>query len=145
MLPCCRAAGTCYAVSQDGVNWTKPSLGVIAWNGSTANNIVVSTEADNGRGVMKDTGEVDPSRRYKMFGQMVPFKLVNTTGPGNTTVQVSEVLGTSVSADGAACCVQRAAGTPPPAPPNSPLCALVVWGPPRFTGRRVPLMSLPAL
>ena len=30
----------CYAESRDGVQWTKPELGIVEWNGSKANNIV---------------------------------------------------------------------------------------------------------
>ena len=30
----------CYAESSDGINWTKPELGIFDWNGSTQNNIV---------------------------------------------------------------------------------------------------------
>ena len=33
---------TCYAESKDGINWTKPELGLFEFNGSTANNIVLS-------------------------------------------------------------------------------------------------------
>ncbi|MEQ8785792.1 MAG: hypothetical protein RIC55_05815 [Pirellulaceae bacterium] len=32
---------TCYAESRDGVHWTKPELGLIEWEGSKANNIVL--------------------------------------------------------------------------------------------------------
>ena len=33
---------TCYAESRDGIHWTKPELGIIDWEGSKANNIVLS-------------------------------------------------------------------------------------------------------
>ena len=32
---------TCYAESRDGIHWTKPELGLIEWEGSQANNIVL--------------------------------------------------------------------------------------------------------
>ena len=33
----------CLAVSKDGLYWTKPSLGLMEWNGSKDNNIVASS------------------------------------------------------------------------------------------------------
>jgi hypothetical protein len=32
---------TCYAESRDGVHWEKPDLGIIEWEGSSANNIIL--------------------------------------------------------------------------------------------------------
>ena len=42
---------TCLAESADGLTWTKPSLGIYARNGSTANNILVE---DSGNSVFWD-------------------------------------------------------------------------------------------
>ncbi len=36
---------TCYAESTDGINWTKPELGIHEYDGSTANNIVLANVA----------------------------------------------------------------------------------------------------
>ena len=33
---------TCYAESQDGVRWTKPHLGIVAFDGSKENNIILA-------------------------------------------------------------------------------------------------------
>lgn len=33
---------TCYAESQDGITWQKPKLGLVEWQGSTANNIILA-------------------------------------------------------------------------------------------------------
>jgi hypothetical protein len=53
-----------YAVSQDGLHWECPDLGIIEYRGSAANNLVQS----EGCGfVLKDGQESDPSRRYKML------------------------------------------------------------------------------
>ena len=50
-----------YAVSEDGVHWVKPRLGLVEYNGSKDNNIV-----RRGWGpVIKDVAEADESRRYK--------------------------------------------------------------------------------
>jgi hypothetical protein len=58
-----------YATSTDGVNWTRPNLGLHSFDGSTNNNIVLT---NNGYGslyspsVIKDPGASDPNRLYKM-------------------------------------------------------------------------------
>jgi hypothetical protein len=36
---------TCYAESQDGITWHKPKLGLVEWQGSKANNIVLADES----------------------------------------------------------------------------------------------------
>jgi len=58
-----RGFGMCYATSKDGINWTKPQLGVIDFNGSKKNNIVL--EYTHGVAVLKDLHEKDPKKRYK--------------------------------------------------------------------------------
>ena len=60
-----REMGVCYATSKDGLKWTKPELGLIEYEGSKANNLVV--RRPHGAGVFKDPAEPDPARRYKMF------------------------------------------------------------------------------
>jgi len=51
---------TCYATSEDGVHWDKPSLDVVP-----GTNIVQTTTRDSGT-VWLDLEEEDPARRYKM-------------------------------------------------------------------------------
>ena len=46
---------TCMAESDDGIHWHKPSLGVIAFDGSTANNIVHDGDARHNFAPFKDT------------------------------------------------------------------------------------------
>ena len=58
-----RGFGVCYATSRDGLRWEKPELGLIEFNGSKKNNIVI--EAVHGVAVMKDLHETDPEKRYK--------------------------------------------------------------------------------
>ena len=66
-----REMGLCYATSTDGIHWEKPTLGVVPFNGSRNNNLVV--RAAHGAGVFKDLAEKDPARRYKLFaGQQIP-------------------------------------------------------------------------
>jgi hypothetical protein len=60
-----RDYGVCYATSKDGIHWDKPELGVIEFNGSKMNNIVIVY--NHGVAVMKDLHETDPNKRYKAF------------------------------------------------------------------------------
>ena len=65
------AAGTrfkgCYAVSRDGIHWTKPNLGQVQWEGSRDNNILPWGENWLRRAnVIKDAQDPDPDRRFKM-------------------------------------------------------------------------------
>ena len=58
---------TCYAESLDGYNWLKPELGLIDYNGSNNNNIIIH-ESDGDftlTNIYLDTEESDPARRYK--------------------------------------------------------------------------------
>ncbi len=59
---------TCYAESKDGMNWEKPELGIIEYEGSKKNNLVMLGEwwAVPGT-VLKDGDEADPAKRYKML------------------------------------------------------------------------------
>ena len=60
----------CYATSKDGIVWEKPELGIVACEGSRANNIVYPPPGVHYGldpwGVVKDPQEQDPSKRYKM-------------------------------------------------------------------------------
>lgn len=53
----------CEAWSDDGVHWTKPELGLVEFDGSTANNILPA-EARMGY-FFEDRHETDPAKRYK--------------------------------------------------------------------------------
>jgi len=58
----------CYAVSSDGIRWTRPDLGLVEWQGSRRNNILPWGEHWMRRpNVMIDPGDSDPTRRYKML------------------------------------------------------------------------------
>ncbi|MGH8016937.1 MAG: hypothetical protein ACREIA_01390 [Opitutaceae bacterium] len=57
----------CYAVSKDGIHWTRPALQQVEFGGSRKNNIINSGENWMRRpNIMKDRHETDPARRYKM-------------------------------------------------------------------------------
>ena len=60
-----REMGVCYATSKDGISWDKLELGVVEYEGTKKNNLVV--RGPHGSGVFEDTHESDPTRRYKML------------------------------------------------------------------------------
>jgi hypothetical protein len=61
-----REMGLCYAVSEDGLRWQKPELGLVEFGGSRANNLVMRSV--HGAGVLEDPLDPDPARRFKVFG-----------------------------------------------------------------------------
>ena len=57
-----------YATSKDGVTWEKPALGLHAFGGTKATNIV-ARDCPN-VGVFKDLHDADPARRYKLVSDV---------------------------------------------------------------------------
>ena len=55
---------TCYAESPDGIHWTKPELGLVEFNGSKQNNIIMPRGAQFCPFIDQAPG-VTPSERYK--------------------------------------------------------------------------------
>ena len=55
----------CYATSRDGIRWEKPDLNLVEFQGSKANNIILKW-SNWTHSVVKDPGERDEQRRYKM-------------------------------------------------------------------------------
>ena len=69
-----REMGICYATSEDGLAWRKPELGIVDYDGSKANNILmrggkgaVVRGGPHGSGFLRDPSDPDPNRRYKAF------------------------------------------------------------------------------
>lgn len=71
-----------YATSGDGIRWEKPELGIVEFNGSRKNNIVV--RGPSGAGVYRDPRDPDPARRYKAFyaAQVGSLQLVRFSPDG---------------------------------------------------------------
>ena len=64
-----------YAESHDGIHWEKPKLGLVEYNGSRDNNLVLIEPAPLGAINLKvicDPDDPDPSRRYKMTNNTWP-------------------------------------------------------------------------
>ena len=55
---------TGYAISENGIDWIKPRLGLFEYNGNKDNNICLQ---DGYGPVIKDPLEADPSKRYKLI------------------------------------------------------------------------------
>ena len=60
-----REMGVCYAFSTDGIRWERPELGLLEFNGSTRNNLVMRDV--HGVGVTLDPRDPDPAGRFKAF------------------------------------------------------------------------------
>ena len=58
-------SGTAYAVSNDGISWEKPILGICTYKGIENTNIVYAHGCQT---VLFDKDEKDPQKRYKMLG-----------------------------------------------------------------------------
>ena len=58
-------AMTAYVESDDGINWTKPSLGLIEWDGSKDNNLIWKEPGINFSLFKDNSPNVDPSQLYK--------------------------------------------------------------------------------
>jgi len=64
----------CYAISQDGIRWQKPSLGKIRLGNTNQNNILMS-HSGLACGVFRDWQEKDPAQRYKMLHMWKNYKV----------------------------------------------------------------------
>ena len=60
----------CYAESRDGINWVKPDLGIVEFEGSTKNNIIWDAEiGSHNFAPFKDTNPAcNPQQKYKAMG-----------------------------------------------------------------------------
>ena len=58
----------CYASSRDGIHWTKPELGLVEYQGSTANNLAdFPQDIDLPlAAIIHDPEDPDPNRRFKL-------------------------------------------------------------------------------
>lgn len=61
-----RVSAMCYAESKDGINWNKPNLGQVEFQGNKNNNMVIAGPW-HGLEVVIDPKDKDPDRRYKFI------------------------------------------------------------------------------
>ncbi len=68
----------CYATSKDGVDWVKPKLGLVEYNGGKENNLVCIDDQKAMGGmivlVLHDPEDPNPERRFKMVRELNPEK-----------------------------------------------------------------------
>lgn len=65
---------TCYAESRDGLTWTRPSLGLVEFDGSKDNNIMWDGVGSHNLSVMKDANpNCSPDALYKAIGRGKPL------------------------------------------------------------------------
>lgn len=87
----------CYAESDDGISWTKPSLKQVLFKGSRANNAFdLPHTIVSGAAVLRDDDDPDPARRYKMIYQFFP----DQTDPPIEQYGTLPSIACAVSADG---------------------------------------------
>ena len=73
----------CYAESRDGVRWTKPNLGLVEFDGSTENNIILSGLGCHNFSPFIDTNpECKPDAKYKALGGGKGGLIVFTSADG---------------------------------------------------------------
>ena len=71
----------CYGESEDGIDWEKPDLGLVSWNGSRENNILFPNDdfpylfsEMEGAWVFIDPDAPDPGEKYKMLVKISPIR-----------------------------------------------------------------------
>ncbi len=63
-----RKWNTCYAESENGIDWIKPELGLVEYKGSKKNNLLFPPEYCTGSAlIFRDESDPDPSRRFKLI------------------------------------------------------------------------------
>lgn len=87
----------CYAESDDGLTWIKPTLNQLAFKGGRHNNAFdLPHTVVSGAAVIRDDTEPDPNRRYKMVYQFFP----DQTDPVIEEYGTLPSMACAVSADG---------------------------------------------
>ena len=94
----------CYAESGDGINWERPELGLVDFNGSRRNNIILSSEDSRcpmrAFAPFKDGNpNAEPDARYKAWALRVPRLDGTPPRPGHSA-EVPDGLHALKSADG---------------------------------------------
>ena len=84
---------TCYAESPNGIDWSKPDLRIVEWEGSTNNNIV--TRGQHGAYLAPFRDErpgVPAEQRYKSLAGNPPFAMVSPDGIAWSPLQDEPVM-----------------------------------------------------
>ena len=94
----------CYAESSDGINWVRPELGLVEFEGSSRNNIILSSENTafpmRAFAPFKDANPAaEPDARYKAWAVRIPRLDGSAPRPGHGA-EVPDGLHALRSADG---------------------------------------------
>lgn len=93
---------TCYAESPDGINWTKPSLGIYSIDGTTDNNVILANAAPathNFSPFLDSNPDAKASERFKALGGVEKtglFAFVSADGIHWRKIRDSAVFKTGV-------------------------------------------------
>ncbi len=87
------------ATSRDGLHWTKPELGIFAWNGSSKNNIVLRN-ASQGTAFKDPNPDVRPEHRYKYVAWCMKRGFYVFTSPDGIHWRRNETVALPFDPDG---------------------------------------------
>ena len=80
-----RGTRLCYARSKDGINWEKPDLGLVQFQGSKHNNLAHFPGPHSARMnailVLYEPEDPDPNRRFKLINEVHPFNVIAAFSP----------------------------------------------------------------
>ncbi len=82
----------CMAESEDGLNWTRPNLGLVDFEGSRDNNMIIETSTGDSvfYNIIKDDDDPDPMKRYKAIGfDRAQTSILKDFGPGSNGVCIA--------------------------------------------------------
>ena len=88
---CGKYTAVSLAESDDGIHWVKPDLGIICWEGSTHNNIVMRN-ALQGTAIKDENPACPPDERYKMAAWTMNRGLHIFTSPDSIHWRRNETL-----------------------------------------------------
>ena len=92
--PSNREMGICYAYSNDGINWKKPELDLVEFEGTKSNNII--WRGPHGSGLFRDSNEINKEKKYKIIFQGISISM---SPDGLVWSKEQKIKGVDVTAD----------------------------------------------
>ena len=92
--PSDREMGISYAYSKDGINWVKPELGLVKFEGNKNNNLI--WRGPHGTGIFRDFNEKNPLKKYKAIFQGIS---ISTSKDGVNWSKSKRIKGVDVAGD----------------------------------------------
>lgn len=94
-----KPSAICVATSKDGLAWEKPNVGLIPWNGSTNNNIVLS-DATQGTMFRDPNPNAPADERYKYVGWLMQRGIYVWTSPDGLRWRRNETIALPIDCGG---------------------------------------------